>query len=147
MNFGVPTKLTFLSMLGTLKVGTKVRFLGCITDYDADSATLILTHDLPSSVTSSLPAVLAPKTNVAIVSISVPLSTLPTASLRNGEWINITGFVGSPATSTHRRLLPDGERAVAFVDSVLAWPAVGLNLVQYEMALAGRLDLEIGTPE
>ena len=90
--------------------GSKVRFLGCVRDYDPVSATLTLTH--PPKVTPC-----------AEVDISVPLPTLAKGSLRNGNWVNVIGY------------MVHGEEGVARVDAIDIWSADGVQPSKYSRLL------------
>ena len=90
MNNGpLPTTLTFLSALPTHPTGIKVRFLGCVTHYRGQTATLELQHAYsPPSTPQKTGA-----TTIALVDVNLLLENLKREDMIVGAWVNVLGYV------------------------------------------------------
>ncbi|KAF8543580.1 CST complex subunit Ten1, partial [Trichophaea hybrida] len=112
-----------LQHLSSQPVGTKVRFLGCIRAYDHTTATLTLTH--PPKVSHR-----------AEVNISVPLPMLAMGSLKDGQWVNIIGYI------TEAKITDENQEGVARVDAITLWSAGRVSPSKYCEVLESRLRVE-----
>lgn len=149
MNNGpLPTRLVFLSDLPAIAPGTKVRFLGCITDYNQATGCLALQHAYPPPPSPCL---------TAIVDVNILLERLKSTDTRIGEWLNVMGYVEAhpeplEEKSSHRRghhnHVKREERkggkptARVRVQAVMLWSAGAVRLAEYEKALAARIEVE-----
>ncbi|KAF2704748.1 hypothetical protein K504DRAFT_389425 [Pleomassaria siparia CBS 279.74] len=118
MSGPLPSTLVLLSALPTCTPGQKVRFLGCVEEYDVATATLRLKHDYPSSD--------APK--IASLNIDHVLQTIKRTELEVGAWINIIGYV-------ERRK----DKGI-FVQAITVWGAGNVDINAYEKAIDTRND-------
>jgi hypothetical protein len=115
--------LLLLKNLSSQPVGTKVRFLGCIRAYDHTTATLALTH----------PPKISPR---AEVNVSVPLPMLSMGSLKDGQWVNVIGYI------TEAKTMDENQEDFARVDAITLWSAGGVSPSRYCEVLEGRLGVE-----
>ncbi|KAI9735840.1 MAG: hypothetical protein M1834_001305 [Cirrosporium novae-zelandiae] len=126
-NGPTPIRLVFLSDLPGIKVGTKVRFLGCVEHYSNDTGELVLKHDLQNSQAPNV---------FACVNIDLVLSSMTWSDFSIGEWINIVGYIveakNGRKSSTIKRV---------DVQAILLWSAGAINLVEYEESLREHLQL------
>ncbi|KFX91167.1 hypothetical protein V490_06043 [Pseudogymnoascus sp. VKM F-3557] len=98
-----PSKLCALSELGTRAVGEKVRFLGCITNYNTTTAILTLhshpSHPSPSPSTSASTSTTTTRTppstshHAALIDLTLLLSSTPLPPTNIGEWVNVIGYI------------------------------------------------------
>ncbi|CAO2650011.1 Nn.00g013030.m01.CDS01 [Neocucurbitaria sp. VM-36] len=116
MSGPVASNLVLLTDLGECEPGTKARFLGCVEEYIAKTATLRLKHDYPAS---SPPV-------IANVDIEHVLEQVKRQELDVGTWINVIGYV-------ERRK----ENGI-YVQAVVVWDAGNVDLSAYEKAVAKR---------
>ena len=131
----LPTRLVFLNDLSTLAPGEKVRFLGCVTEYNISTGTLTLQHAYPSSSGNGC--------FTANVDVNLLLSTLKSTDTQVGEWVNVMGYVQAPQEKGKSR---DGNglrggnvggKSVK-VQAVMLWSAGAIKLVEYEKAVEMR---------
>lgn len=136
-NGPLPSTLTFLSSLPNVSMGSKVRFLGCVTHYALSPGTLTLQHAYPSTS----------KVNVAaLVDVTLLLERLRREDMEVGAWVNVIGYVEEVAKSAGRNTKGgwkedsrgEGDRKVK-VKAILLWGAGGVKLGEYEKALEARL--------
>ncbi|POS77311.1 hypothetical protein DHEL01_v204291 [Diaporthe helianthi] len=124
----LPSKLTLLSSLPSQDVGTKVRFLGCVTSYATVSAQLTLQHRFPKSTETQ-----------ALVDVRLLLEKLTAQQTSVGEWVNVIGYINSPPpvsmalSSKRKRGLP-----IVHVQALMLWSAGSLDIGRYEMLLANN---------
>ena len=149
MNHGpLPTRLVFLSDLPAIAPGTKVRFLGCVTDYNKSTGCLALGHAYPPPPSPFL---------TALVDVNILLETLKSTDTRIGEWLNVMGYVEAhpelfEEEKSHRRghhnnarrgeQEKEGPTARVRVQAVMLWSAGAVKLAEYEKALAARIEVE-----
>lgn len=116
---GIPGSLLLLLQdLPSQPPGSKVRFLGCVRDYNLSTATLTLTH--PPRATPC-----------AEVNIIVPLPTLNTGSLKDGNWVNVIGYISRT-----------DSLKTAWVDAITIWSAEGLQPSKYARVLQDWLETD-----
>ncbi|KAF2230703.1 hypothetical protein EV356DRAFT_508334 [Viridothelium virens] len=131
MSGPVPSRLVFLSDLPDIPDGEKVRFLGCVEEYDSLNGRLIVRHDYPH--TSS-------NITIACVDIEHLLESINSLDMSKGAWVNLVGYktppsrldLGTVQNSTQT------ERHV-YLQAVMIWSAGALKLKEYEEALISRL--------
>ena len=139
-NGPLPSTLTFLSSLPTTPIGSKVRFLGCVTQYALSSAILSLEHDYPCSHAS---------TTVALVDVNLLLESLKREDTQVGAWVNVIGYVEGVVGDGRvvelgegNGLSTGGARIVEVkVKAVMLWSAGGVRIGEYEKALEERLSV------
>ncbi|OCL04668.1 hypothetical protein AOQ84DRAFT_380362 [Glonium stellatum] len=141
MSGPLPSRLVLLSDLPGLNPGEKVRFLGCVEEYIASSATLVLKHQYPSS---------APPT-IALANIDHVREVVKSTELDVGAWVNVIGYVTSEPVEAPRGALqpkrglkrrPDVARQVQ-VQALVLWSAGPVKLDAYERALEQRKYTEL----
>lgn len=96
----------------------KVRFLGCVYDYDIATGVMLLIH--PPQFTT-----------IVEVDITVPLSTLNKGSLRDGQWVNVIGYINKEKESRRTR-----------IDAISVWPSDGIQPSKYLKALQERHEMD-----
>ena len=147
MNNGpLPTRLVFLSDLARLAPGTKVRFLGCIANYNARTGQLTVQHAYPP------PPCLCP---TALVDVNLLLDNMKSNDTDVGEWVNVIGYIdaesariegqGKDSQICNRRHADKEMRGVlagARVQAVMLWSAGAIKLAEYESTLAARIAAE-----
>ncbi|KAF2420325.1 hypothetical protein EJ08DRAFT_598410 [Tothia fuscella] len=119
----IPSILVFLHDIPNLKLGDKVRFLGCVESYDSRSASLFLKH--PTTI-SPVSANLIAKVNLDIV-----LNDIKGSAIQDGNWVNIVGYVMDCKVSK-----------CVHVQAIMLWEAKGLNLEEYEKIVTERISLK-----
>lgn len=117
-----PSRLVKLEQLPDIATGNKVRFLGCVHIYDANTARLTLRTHYPATDKRSA---------TAVISIDNLLETVQRELLEVGAWLNIIGYV-RPMSEAKRSNGPTQE---VFVEATMMWPAGAVKLDRYEVAL------------
>ncbi|KAH8785028.1 CST complex subunit Ten1 [Diaporthe sp. PMI_573] len=121
----LPSKLTLLSSLPSHDVGTKVRFLGCVTSYATVSGQLTLQHQFPKSTEIQ-----------ALVDVRLLLEKLTAGQTSVGEWVNVIGYINPPPpvsatlSTKRKRSLP-----TVHVQALMLWSAGSLDIGRYEICL------------
>ena len=151
MNNGpLPIRLVFLSDLPTQAIGSKIRFLGCVSRYTLSTGVLEVQH-------AYHPPSKAP--TVALVDVNVILESLKREDTEVGAWINVVGYVEEVLKDGRIRQaqaqgqmglakregdrVRDGTRAVRVrVQAILLWNAGGVKIGEYERILRERLESE-----
>ncbi|KAL8651603.1 MAG: hypothetical protein Q9226_004632 [Calogaya cf. arnoldii] len=151
-NGPLPTHLILLSDLPSCSHGEKVRFLGCVSQYDPTTGTLCLEHAYPASSTN---------TNVtAAVDVNLLLETLKCTDTQVGEWVNVMGYVQGAEEGKGGKNQEDkggkknkgfrrggdkeaSEGKVVKLQAVMLWSAEGVKVWEYEKALEMRRKLEV----
>ncbi|KAI0996207.1 hypothetical protein K3495_g11972 [Podosphaera aphanis] len=111
-NSPLPSKLTLLCDLRKFDPGTKVRFLGCVTEYSTEEAVLTLEHNYP------------PGNPVKVqLDVNLTLETMKSSHCQSGSWVNVIGYIQSEASST------------VYVQAVLIWLLGPSSLDAYERSL------------
>lgn len=147
MNHGpIPTRLAFISDLTTLPQGTKVRFLGCVTDYSQTSGTLVLQHAYPPAPSQCARV---------LIDVNLLLENLKSTDTRIGEWVNVMGYIERQGGTSQApreldgrvrsRKRKPGVDAVnqwnggeVKVQAIMLWSAGAIKLSEYEKSLEGR---------
>ncbi|KAL8775096.1 MAG: hypothetical protein Q9209_000575 [Squamulea sp. 1 TL-2023] len=138
----LPTRLIFLSDLPTCSRDEKVRFLGCVSNYNVSTATLSLQHVYPAS---------SPNAHVtAAVDVNIVLESLKHTDMQVGEWVNVMGYVqGIEGQKAERRGVKyglgkgvSGDKVVK-VQAVMLWSAGGVKVWEYEKALEMRKQVQV----
>ncbi|KAK3679055.1 hypothetical protein LTR78_001508 [Recurvomyces mirabilis] len=121
-----PSRLLKLEQLPstTTTIGTKIRFLGCVHDYDTTTALLTLRDHYPATA-KDVPTI--------FVSIDNIKDGLDHELLAVGSWLNVMGAL---------RARPQGfkvsrQARVAFVDATIVWSAGAVRLERYQDAVDG----------
>ncbi|KAL8756875.1 MAG: hypothetical protein Q9199_002634 [Rusavskia elegans] len=143
-NGPLPTRLILLSNLPSCSHGEKVRFLGCVSQYDPTTGTLCLDHASPAS--SANAAV------TAAVDVNLVLETLKCTDTQVGEWVNVMGYVqgvevekGGKKTKAvrHGGGKEASEGKVVKLQAVMLWSAGAVKVWEYEKALGMRKKAEV----
>ncbi|KAF2201183.1 hypothetical protein GQ43DRAFT_480920 [Delitschia confertaspora ATCC 74209] len=130
----LPSRLVLLANLVNCRPRDKVRFLGCVDDYDVHGAALALTH----RHSSSSPAV------VAIVNIQHVLQSIKREDMEVGAWINVMGYVMEDQGRTVGavpRILSSGKakpEKYVRVQALTVWSAGDVDLDSYTDAVLQR---------
>ncbi|KUJ11973.1 uncharacterized protein LY89DRAFT_593878 [Mollisia scopiformis] len=119
-NGPVPTTLTLLSELGKLAPGSKVRFLGCVTNYSTKTATLTLEHNHPPGNLLQ-----------AQVDVTLLVTTMKSNDTQIGEWVNVMGYL----TSRKEKQTPNRPTLEVGVQAIVLWSSGSFNLQAYEESL------------
>lgn len=135
-NGPLPTRLIFLSTLPTVPLGSKIRFLGCVTKYTLSTGILTLQHAYnPHSATTA----------VALVDVSLLLENVKGEDLEVGAWLNVLGYCeGIVKERLHikdeRGRDGDAGRVPKVkMKAVMLWNAGGVKIGEYERVLAERV--------
>ncbi|KAF8862445.1 hypothetical protein BDZ45DRAFT_671185 [Acephala macrosclerotiorum] len=128
-NGPVPTTLTLLSELGKFPPGSKVRFLGCVTNYSTKTAILTLEHNHPPENLLQ-----------AQVDVNLLVTTMKSHETQIGEWVNVMGYV-APLQSKSK-IQADQERPTVNIQAIVLWSSASFNLQAYEKSLDCRSDGE-----
>lgn len=136
-NGPVASKHIFIHNLLDQEVGAKVRFLGCVTDYEDGKGQLIVEHNYASGLDS------APSTK-AIVDVNMLLESMKIDAVQPGSWINIIGYVRNKSPRKARRSL-SGHRMVGEdlpkIQAILIWNAGAVQVRNYEKTLEEQMSL------
>ncbi|KAH7356604.1 CST complex subunit Ten1 [Rhexocercosporidium sp. MPI-PUGE-AT-0058] len=119
-NGPIPTKLCLLSDLGRFSLGSKVRFLGCVTNYSTKTAILTLEHNLPPGNLLK-----------ALVDVNLLITTLNSNETQIGEWVNVMGYI----TGGEKWKIIGGEKVEVGVQALVLWSAGPFDLARYERSL------------
>ncbi|CAK7565312.1 MAG: hypothetical protein SEPTF4163_003226 [Sporothrix epigloea] len=121
------SRLCFLSDLKTRK-SQKVRFLGCVTEYDMAAGILTMQHQFHGKPT-------AHRIDVrARVRIDLVLERLTAEHISVGAWVNVMGYVTD--------VLDTGD---VHVQAVLLWSTGPLDLQEYERQLSSMIESNSNT--
>ncbi|KFX92135.1 hypothetical protein O988_07410 [Pseudogymnoascus sp. VKM F-3808] len=153
-----PSRLCALSELGERSVGEKVRFLGCITNYNTATAVLTLnSHPSPSpsyptSSTSTSTSTSSTSHHTALIDLTLLLSSTPLPPTNIGEWVNVIGYITSQHSGPSPR--PPGEgrnggkrgggehshttstSTSTSIQALLLWSAGSVDVQEYEQVLS-----------
>lgn len=119
-NGPVPTTLTLLSDLPKFSPGTKLRFLGCVTNYSTKTAILTLEHNHPPGNLLQ-----------AHVDVNLLVTTMKSHETWIGEWVNVIGYV----TAQQKRTQYGQEKPFVDIQAILLWSSASFNLQAYEKTL------------
>ncbi|KAI9787058.1 MAG: hypothetical protein M1816_007729 [Peltula sp. TS41687] len=112
----LPARLVLLSDLPAAKAASKVRFLGCVQNYDVQTGVLVLS---------------SPGTLVDVrVDVKLLLNSLKNTDTLVGEWINVVGYITE-------RLRRHGMTEV-HVQALMLWSAGAIRVEEYEKAVRER---------
>ncbi|KAJ5736861.1 uncharacterized protein N7483_001986 [Penicillium malachiteum] len=150
MNGPPPSTRAFLCDLQCLPADSKIRFLGCVRQYNVTLGHLILEHNYPRSKTEA---------SSVSVDINAVLETLTAEDLRVGTWLNVLGYVRDSTTpeqsfsSSDRGSQPSIAQSSpaqpmkipprpVYVDAIMVFPAGAIALGEYERILQNVQDVE-----
>ncbi|KAM3425249.1 hypothetical protein BST61_g7201 [Cercospora zeina] len=126
----VPARLILLNQARLQHPGTKIRVLGCVHAYHAESATLVLKVDY-AGTRSKTPTLLATIDNV--------LEHVNNDLLQIGSWLNIVGYVQQPvkvaSSASSQRPRRSTQRVTPLVDVLMIWSAGAIKLDDYQSAV------------
>jgi len=129
-NGPAPSKLVFLHDLAKLPRGSKVRFLGYVTEYNTHQGSLTVEHAYPED---------AQPTPRATVDVRLVLETVTARDLQVGRWLNIIGYIVSDPWARKRKRLSVSNSLTTeetLVQAILIWNAGAIRLANYEPVLA-----------
>lgn len=138
----VPTVLTLLSHLPSHKVGSKVRFLGCVNAYNSREGVLELLHASKDC---------AKTTVVAETDIKVILETVKREDLELGAWVNVMGYISGieaarsvdqSSSIAKSKQISSAALATVTIQAIMLWNAGAINLADYEKAVHHRLQAQ-----
>ncbi|KAJ5710061.1 hypothetical protein N7493_009653 [Penicillium malachiteum] len=146
MNGPPPSTRAFLCDLKCLPADSKIRFLGCVRQYNVTLGHLILEHNYPRSKAEA---------SSVSVDINAVLETLTAEDLRVGTWLNVLGYVRdstAPERSFSSFQSSHSSNATAqpmkipsrpvYVDAIMVFPAGAIALGEYERILQNVQDVE-----
>ncbi|KIH87913.1 hypothetical protein SPBR_05368 [Sporothrix brasiliensis 5110] len=140
------SEICFLSSLPAKITGQKVRFLGCVTDYDPITGVLTLQHPYQPPTPSTGSGTHVPAHAVrARVNVDLVLKGLTAEQTTVGAWVNVMGYVtGHTAPTT---TASDRGRGPACVDvqALILWSTGPLDVQAYERQLDAMLTMRTGT--
>lgn len=129
-----PSTLCLLSDLDRVESGTKIRFLGCVEQYDISSGTLHLRHRVEGQTTRYV---------VALVNIEPILESIKHGLVDVGTWLNVIGYRRNVQRRRRSRNMKqgdsrrsDGDSVWVSVDAALVWVAGAINVPEYEKSVA-----------
>ncbi|KAF3394493.1 hypothetical protein F1880_005296 [Penicillium rolfsii] len=152
MNGPRPSNWVFLCDLPSLPTDYKVRFLGCVRQYDVNTGNLILEHNYPRRRTEP---------ESVLVDVNAVLQDLTSDQLRVGAWLNVLGYVRDAVTPNQsfsssqlssQQSTGASETGTApirviprpvHIDAVMVLPAGAIALGEYERILRNALDLDL----
>ncbi|KZF19606.1 hypothetical protein L228DRAFT_270934 [Xylona heveae TC161] len=129
----VSSVLVTLEELPRRALGTKVRFLGCVSQYLVPSATLVVDRGRKSIESSSC---------VAYVDVGLVLSSLRATDIQVGEWINIIGYILAAPTRPDTQKFNDYAGKTVFVQAIMLWSAGSIKTGEYDRILQERKEAE-----
>ncbi|KAJ8127504.1 hypothetical protein O1611_g6133 [Lasiodiplodia mahajangana] len=127
----LPSSRCLLSSLCKRQIGSKVRFLGCITDYSTHSAQITLKHHYPKENGDV----------EALVDVKLVLETLTAEHTDMGQWVHVIGYLtfvnpAVPVASAGSRNPPRSKTATRVgVQALMLWIARDLDLGVYEKSM------------
>ncbi|KAN0108254.1 CST complex subunit Ten1 [Hyaloscypha variabilis] len=130
-NGPVPTTLTLLAELPNFPPGSKVRFMGCVTNYSTKTAILTLQHSHPSASSAT-----------ALVDVNLLLRTLKSDETQVGAWVNVLGYV-----ERKRQTTSSNEEAAVQIQALLLWSSGPFDLEGYERSVDRRIAEEAPGPD
>ncbi|KAJ5679086.1 hypothetical protein N7462_007330 [Penicillium macrosclerotiorum] len=146
MNGPRPSTRAFLCDLPCLPADSKIRFLGCVSQYDVITGHLTLEHNYPRS---------RGEPSSVSVDINAVLADLTSEELRVGSWLNVLGYVRdtNPPVSSFSSSQSNGNEVTqslptkvaprpVYVDAVMVFSAGAIALGEYERILRTVQDVE-----
>ncbi|KAJ5157417.1 uncharacterized protein N7482_008517 [Penicillium canariense] len=152
MNGPRPSTRAFLCDLSSLPADSKIRFLGCVRQYDVKTGHLILEHNYPRS--RKEPCSVS-------VDVNAVLEDLTSEELRVGAWLNVLGYVRDSTTPTPSfcsSQLDSSQQSIGaseivnipvkvaprpvYIDAVMVFPAGAIAVGEYERILRNAQDVE-----
>ncbi|KAJ5172140.1 hypothetical protein N7492_004733 [Penicillium capsulatum] len=145
MNGPRPSTRAFLCDLPCLPVDAKIRFLGCVRQYDISVGHLTLEHNYPRNRTES---------GAVSVDINAVLESLKSEDMRVGAWLNVLGYVreSTPPASSFSSSQTSSQQSAemparvsprpVYIEAVMVWPAGAIALGEYERILRNAQDIE-----
>ncbi|KAI0110800.1 CST complex subunit Ten1 [Nemania sp. FL0031] len=129
----LPSDRCLLSSLCKKQIGSKVRFLGCITEYSTHSAQITLKHRYPKEDGDV----------EALVDVKLVLETLNAEHTDMGQWVHVIGYItfvhpALPVAAVGSRNPPRSRTAVPArvgVQALMLWIARDLDLGVYEKSM------------
>lgn len=131
--------MIFLCQLQEQPPMSKVRFLGCVLDYE--DATGYVTVEHRYQINSS-----RPRSFTAQIDMNIVLGTAKPECFQSGSWINIIGYVQEPPNRKSQKSKASRSRSAVpglpVVQAVLVWSAGALKVDKYERAIEQYLAQE-----
>ncbi|CAI7652039.1 unnamed protein product [Penicillium bialowiezense] len=143
MNGPRPSTRVFLSDLSSLQTDTKIRFLGCVTNYTVATGRLILEHNYPRS--KKIPSTVS-------VDITGILEDVTAEALRIGTWLNVLGYIREiepmqptssfSSNSGDANQTPTVPPRPVYVEAIMVFAAGAIAIGDYELILRNSQDVE-----
>ncbi|KAJ5122638.1 uncharacterized protein N7443_002740 [Penicillium atrosanguineum] len=140
-----PSIRAFLCELPCLPADSKIRFLGCVRQYNVNTGHLVLEHNYPRNREEPI---------IVSVDINAVLEDLTSEELRVGSWLNVLGYVRdtTPPTasfSTQQSSQRPNETPPTkfpprpvYIEAVMVFSAGAIALGEYERILRNAQDVE-----
>ncbi|KAI1459152.1 CST complex subunit Ten1 [Annulohypoxylon moriforme] len=100
-------------------IGEKVRFLGCVTHYNPQSAILTLEHNYDTNKTP------------ARVDAKLLVETLKSEQIDIGQWVHVIGYVKAHRIAMTKSRVRYAEMSLE-VQALVLWTAEDLDISAYE---------------
>ncbi|KAJ5218946.1 uncharacterized protein N7498_001045 [Penicillium cinerascens] len=140
-----PSSRAFLHELPCLPADSKIRFLGCVRQYNVNIGHLVLEHHYPRS---------KEEPSMVFVDVNAVLEDLTSEELRVGSWLNVLGYVRDTtppdASFSSQQGSQQSNEALpvkvsprpVYVEAVMVFSAGAIALGEYERILRNAQDVE-----
>lgn len=133
-NAPVASSLVFIHQLSKQPLLSKVRFLGCIVEYDETEGVALIEHK---------PATIAISSDTKVqLDVRLILEATKPSCLNKGAWVNVIGYVQelpkvarSSRTTSRKITTIEPPR----VQAILMWDAGAIRVDKYEQTLIEHL--------
>ncbi|KAK2773251.1 hypothetical protein FQN52_004676 [Onygenales sp. PD_12] len=139
----LPTTRAFLSEIPNLPIGSKIRFLGCVSSYNISTGHLTLQHNYPHT-SRPIPSI--------SVDVNLLLASLKSTDLQIGAWLNILGYIRQQTPSTSSVRLPGASKlqqsrwSGVYIEAVMIFSAGAVDIGEYERVLQDWEDADRAVP-
>ncbi|EEQ33821.1 conserved hypothetical protein [Microsporum canis CBS 113480] len=143
-----PTRIIFLSQIPACPLGYKVRFLGCVSKYNATTGRLTLEHNCNVGGVHS-------RNHRVEVDINLLLGDINHTSIQIGVWLNVLGYIREDSFYDDYRRNKDEsiskirEQKVqktaalpVYIQAVMILPAGSVRIGEYEKVLDDMQQVE-----
>ncbi|KAL1961239.1 hypothetical protein VTO42DRAFT_3185 [Malbranchea cinnamomea] len=146
----VPTQQVFLYQIPQIPPGSKIRFLGCVSNYDASRGVITFEHNYTNAQTRRGNQATS-SVNAVEVDVNLLLESLTHTEVQIGAWLNVFGYVreqvspGFCPSSTSRGHIKANQ---VYVEAIMIIPAGAIRLGEYERVLqdAQEADRRVNRP-
>lgn len=130
-NAPVASRWIFLSQLKDQELTSKVRFLGCVLDYNESTGRILVEHDLCTGLEKCRPS-------RAAVEMKLVLETANASCFQKGAWVNVIGYVQSKGALNVETSSSSAD--IPSIQAILVWNAGAVQLDKYEDIIRGHLN-------